>query len=73
MLIETPYGTTSTYAKQAEILGENTAIRAVANGMNKISIIVPCHRIIGSDVSLTGYGGGLWRKQYLLELEQENS
>lgn len=73
VLLQIPYGATSSYAKQAQILGNPTAVRAVANanGMNKISIIVPCHRVIGSDGSLTGYGGGLWRKKELLELEQE--
>jgi AraC family transcriptional regulator of adaptative response/methylated-DNA-[protein]-cysteine methyltransferase len=47
-------------------------VRAVANanGMNRISILIPCHRVIGSDGQLTGYGGGLWRKKYLLELEK---
>lgn len=71
VLLEIPYGTTSTYAKQAQRLNNPNAVRAVANanGMNKISIIVPCHRVIGSDGSLTGYGGGLWRKKKLLELE----
>lgn len=74
ILLRTPYATTSSYAKQAELLDKPTAIRAVANanGMNKISIIIPCHRIIGSNGSLTGYGGGLWRKEYLLKLEQLN-
>ena len=54
-------------------LGDEKAIRAVANanGQNKISIVIPCHRIIGSDGSLTGYGGGLWRKKWLLEHEQK--
>jgi AraC family transcriptional regulator of adaptative response/methylated-DNA-[protein]-cysteine methyltransferase len=48
-------------------------VRAVAkaNGDNRISIIIPCHRVIGKDGSLTGYGGGIWRKQYLLDLEQK--
>ena len=71
ILLQIPYGTTSSYAKQAKLLDRPTATRAVANanGMNKISIIIPCHRVIGSDGSLTGYGGGLWRKQKLLELE----
>ncbi len=54
------------------ILGNPKAVRAVANanGLNKISIIIPCHRVIGSDGKLTGYGGGIWRKQKLLELEK---
>jgi AraC family transcriptional regulator of adaptative response/methylated-DNA-[protein]-cysteine methyltransferase len=66
-----PFGETWSYAKQSEILGDVKKLRAVANanGMNKISILVPCHRVIGSDGNLTGYGGGIWRKQKLLELE----
>ena len=66
-----PYGTTRSYKQQAEILGNPNAVRAVAraNGENRISIIIPCHRVIGSDGHLTGYGGGLWRKRYLLDLE----
>jgi AraC family transcriptional regulator of adaptative response/methylated-DNA-[protein]-cysteine methyltransferase len=70
-LLQIPYGITTTYAKQADLLNKPTAIRAVANanGMNKIAIIIPCHRVVGSDGSLTGYGGGLWRKKKLLELE----
>ncbi|MBW3466823.1 MGMT family protein [Arthrospiribacter ruber] len=53
------------------MLGDPMAVRAVAsaNGMNRISIIIPCHRVIGSDGRLTGYGGGIWRKKYLLDLE----
>lgn len=67
-----PYGTTRTYQQQADILGNPEAVRAVANanGLNKISIIIPCHRVIGSNGTLTGYGGGIWRKQKLLELEK---
>jgi methylated-DNA-[protein]-cysteine S-methyltransferase len=66
-----PYGTTSTYGKLATQLGDPKAVRAVglANGRNPISIIIPCHRVIGSDGSLTGYGGGLDLKQRLLALE----
>ena len=65
-----PYGTTRTYQQQADILGNPKAVRAVANanGLNKISIIIPCHRVIGINGTLTGYGGGIWRKQKLLEL-----
>nr|WP_292011212.1 methylated-DNA--[protein]-cysteine S-methyltransferase [Chryseobacterium sp.] len=72
ILQEIPYGTTRSYQQQAEILGNPKSIRAVANanGLNKISIIIPCHRVIGSDGNLTGYGGGIWRKQKLLELEK---
>lgn len=72
-LLNIPYGITRSYAQQAESLGDIKAIRAVAtaNGSNPVSIIVPCHRVIGSDGKLTGYGGGLWRKQFLLELESK--
>lgn len=67
-----PYGTTRSYQQQADILGNPKAVRAVANanGLNKISIIIPCHRVIGTNGRLTGYSGGIWRKQKLLELEQ---
>ena len=73
-LVEIPYGTTSSYLRQAEVLGKPLSVRAVANanGMNKIAIIVPCHRVVGSDGSLTGYAGGLWRKQKLIDLEKDN-
>jgi AraC family transcriptional regulator of adaptative response/methylated-DNA-[protein]-cysteine methyltransferase len=69
-----PYGATHSYKKQSLAINKPEAIRAVANanGMNRISIIVPCHRVIGADGSLTGYGGGLWRKKWLLDLEQSN-
>ncbi len=72
VLIQIPYGTTTSYREQAIILGNPKAVRAVANanGMNKISILIPCHRIIGSNGTLTGYGGGIWRKQKLLEVEK---
>jgi AraC family transcriptional regulator, regulatory protein of adaptative response / methylated-DNA-[protein]-cysteine methyltransferase len=74
-LINIPYGTTRTYLEQASSLGNPRSIRAVAhaNGMNRISIIIPCHRVIGSDGSLTGYGGGLMRKKWLLEHEKRYS
>lgn len=70
-LLEIPYGQTWSYAQEAAHIGQPTATRAVAaaNGMNKISIVVPCHRVIGSNGRLTGYGGGLPRKQALLALE----
>ncbi|PWL24267.1 MAG: cysteine methyltransferase [Fluviicola sp. XM-24bin1] len=70
-LLKVPYGSTRSYKEQATILGDVKAIRAVAtaNGANPIAIVVPCHRIVGSDQSLTGYAGGLERKQFLLELE----
>ncbi len=66
-----PYGETRSYGEQAQRIGRSTAVRAVAraNGDNRIAIIVPCHRVIGSDGKLTGYGGGLWRKRRLLDLE----
>lgn len=70
-LLTIPHGETRSYEAQANILGKPEAIRAVAraNGMNRISIIIPCHRVIGKDGSLTGYGGGLPRKKWLLEHE----
>ncbi|HEY2576402.1 MAG TPA: methylated-DNA--[protein]-cysteine S-methyltransferase [Streptosporangiaceae bacterium] len=66
------YGKTVTYGQLADQLGQPTAARAVglANGRNPVSIIVPCHRVIGSDGSLTGYGGGIPSKQRLLDLER---
>jgi AraC family transcriptional regulator of adaptative response/methylated-DNA-[protein]-cysteine methyltransferase len=70
-----PYGATASYADVARGIGSPSAVRAVAraNGRNRIAIAIPCHRVIGSDGSLTGYGGGLWRKQALLELEREHA
>lgn len=70
-LLKIPCGKTRTYKEQAENIGNPKAVRAVAraNGDNRMSIIVPCHRVIGSDGELTGYGGGLWRKKWLLEHE----
>jgi AraC family transcriptional regulator of adaptative response/methylated-DNA-[protein]-cysteine methyltransferase len=70
-LLTIPFGSIRSYKEQAIAVGNLKAIRAVAtaNGENRISIIIPCHRVIGSDGSLTGYGGGIWRKQKLLELE----
>ncbi|MEZ5988905.1 MAG: methylated-DNA--[protein]-cysteine S-methyltransferase [Planctomycetota bacterium] len=66
-----PYGTTTSYAAVAEAIGRPSAVRAVAraNGDNRLAVLIPCHRVIGSDGRLTGYGGGLWRKRRLLELE----
>lgn len=71
-LLSIPYGHTRSYGEQARQIGRPTAFRAVAsaNGRNKISVVIPCHRVIGSDGSLTGYGGGLQRKQWLLALER---
>ena len=65
------YGETRSYLEQSKILGDVKAIRAVAsaNGKNPLWIVVPCHRIVGSNGSLTGYAGGLWRKRWLLEHE----
>jgi len=73
VLLQIPYAKTRSYQQQAEYTNNPKAVRAVAkaNGDNRISIIIPCHRVIGKDGSLTGYGGGLWRKQRLLELEQK--
>jgi methylated-DNA-[protein]-cysteine S-methyltransferase len=71
VLMRIPYGTTWSYAQVAEEIGDRSLARAVgvANGHNPISIVVPCHRVIGADGSLTGYGGGLARKEFLLALE----
>lgn len=70
-----PYGDTRSYQQQAELLGKPKAVRAVgtANGMNRISIIIPCHRVIGKNGALTGYGGGLERKKWLLEHEAKHA
>lgn len=70
-LLDIPYGETRSYAEQAQMIGKPTAVRAVAqaNGDNRIAIVIPCHRVIGADGTLTGYGGGLWRKRYLLDHE----
>jgi methylated-DNA-[protein]-cysteine S-methyltransferase len=70
-LLNIPFGVTKSYLNVANALGDKKAIRAVgrANGQNPIVIVVPCHRVIGSDGSLTGYGGGLWRKEWLLNFE----
>lgn len=70
-LLDIPYGKTTSYLQLSKDLGDVKAIRAVANanGKNPLWIIVPCHRVIGSDGSLTGYAGGLHRKQWLLEHE----
>lgn len=72
LLREIPMGEIRTYKQQSELLGNLKAIRAVgtANGINKIAILIPCHRVIGSNGELVGYAGGIWRKQKLLELEK---
>lgn len=71
-LLAIPYGATRSYAQQAAAMGAPAAVRAAgrANGMNRVAIVVPCHRVVGADGELTGYGGGLWRKRRLLELER---
>jgi AraC family transcriptional regulator of adaptative response/methylated-DNA-[protein]-cysteine methyltransferase len=73
-LLKIPYGETRSYKKQAEMLGNPDAVRAVAraNGMNRIAIIIPCHRVIGENGELKGYAGGLPRKRWLLDFEYEN-
>jgi len=70
-LVNIPFGKTISYLDMAKQLGDPKVIRAAAstNGKNKIAIIVPCHRVIGSDKTLIGYGGGLWRKKWLLQHE----
>lgn len=73
LLKKIPYGKTSTYKDLSNEFGNPLAIRAVAaaNGKNPLWILIPCHRVIGSDGSLTGYAGGLWRKKWLLEHERQ--
>jgi AraC family transcriptional regulator of adaptative response/methylated-DNA-[protein]-cysteine methyltransferase len=70
-LLDIPYGETRSYKQQSIAVGNLGAIRAVgtANGANRIAIVIPCHRVIGEDGSLTGYGGGLKRKRWLLDFE----
>ena len=70
-LLNIPYGKTKSYLEQSKALGDVKAIRAVAsaNGKNPLWIIIPCHRVIGSNGSLTGYAGGIWRKKWLLAHE----
>lgn len=74
-LCQIPYGQTATYGQQAEKAGNKTAARAIggANNRNPVCIIVPCHRVVGSDGSLVGYAGGMKRKEYLLHLETRAS
>lgn len=74
-LREISYGKTVSYKDIADSIGNTKAVRAVgsANGKNKISIVIPCHRVIGSNGTLTGYAGGLWRKKWLLEHEENCS
>lgn len=72
-LLRIPYGKTLSYGELARLMGRPTSVRAVANanGANMISIFAPCHRVIGSDGTLTGYGGGLDAKRYLIKLESK--
>lgn len=72
-LMKVPYGSTATYGEIARAIGNEKASRAVggANNKNKLAIIVPCHRIIGTNGKLIGYEGGLWRKEWLLKHEKE--
>lgn len=74
LLKEIPYGSTATYGEISKKLGMKNGARAVglANGANPVSIILPCHRVIGQHRKLTGYGGGLWRKEWLLKMEHAN-
>lgn len=73
-LLQIPFGKTTSYLQQSKNLGDIKAIRAVAsaNGKNPLWIVIPCHRVVGSDGSLTGYAGGLWRKKWLLNHESEH-
>ncbi len=72
-LLKIPFGTTISYLKLAQQLGDEKKIRAVgtANGSNNFCVVIPCHRVIGSDGSLTGFAGGLWRKKWLLAHENK--
>lgn len=72
-LRQIPVGETRSYGEIAKAVGRPSAVRAVAraNGANQLALVIPCHRVIGADGALTGYGGGLWRKQYLIELERQ--
>jgi AraC family transcriptional regulator of adaptative response/methylated-DNA-[protein]-cysteine methyltransferase len=70
-----PYGETRSYQQQAIAIGNPKSVRAVANANrnNKISVLIPCHRVIGKNGAMTGYGGGIWRKEYLLALESKQT
>jgi O-6-methylguanine DNA methyltransferase len=74
-LLRIPYGETRSYAEIATEIGRPAAVRAVgrANGLNALAIVVPCHRVVGANGRLVGYGGGLWRKKRLLELGQAST
>lgn len=71
-LVHIPFGQTASYREIAARIDRPRAVRAVghANGCNRLNILIPCHRVVGADGSLTGYGGGLWRKQWLLDHEK---
>ena len=73
-LLTIPYGETRSYSYQAELIGNPKAVRALGrtNGLNPIAIVVPCHRVIGKSGKLTGYAGGLDKKEFLLELERRD-
>ena len=73
-LQEIPYGVTTSYERIASSIGKPGAPRAVgrANGDNRFAIVIPCHRVIRSDGTVSGYGGGIWRKKWLLSHEQKN-
>ncbi|MHC1776784.1 MAG: methylated-DNA--[protein]-cysteine S-methyltransferase [Lentimicrobium sp.] len=75
LLGEIPYGSTTTYGEIAARLNIRNGARAVglANGSNPVSIVIPCHRVIGQNGKLTGYAGGLWRKEWLLKMEGSNT
>ena len=70
-LLKIPYGKTKSYLEQSKAFGDIKAVRAIAaaNGKNPLWIVIPCHRVVGSDGSLTGYAGGIWRKKWLLNHE----
>jgi O-6-methylguanine DNA methyltransferase len=74
-LLEIPYAETRSYEDLAIAVGDKKAVRAVgrANGLNRIAIVIPCHRVVNKGGGLGGYGGGLRRKQYLLNLEREHA
>lgn len=74
-LLRIPAGQTRSYSDVARAIGRPDAVRAVAraNGANQIALVIPCHRVLGADGALTGYGGGLWRKQRLIEVERQYS
>lgn len=72
-LVNIPYGTTTTYKEIAKRIGNTMAMRAVgnANNKNELAIVIPCHRVVGANGKLTGYASGLWRKEWLLNLEKK--